>query len=271
MQIYKKQEKNGVEFLISPLFHQLGLQHAFSTRNGGVSSGCFSSMNLSLSSADSYENVFENHMRFAKAVGYQPEQIVLTNQVHKTEIRNVTREDQGKGLFRETDILETDGLITNEKELPLMIFFADCVPLLFADIKKGVIGAAHSGWRGTVGKIGAKMVEKMVHEYGCKRENIFITIGPSICQNCYEVSSDVACEFLHSFDLKFHKHLIEDKGMGKYQLDLWMANRILLLESGISTSNVETAGICTCCNSQKLFSHRATGGRRGTMAGVITL
>lgn len=260
---------NGVLYLTAPSFEKLGICHGFSTKEGGVSKGYFSTMNLSFSSGDDKECVMENYRRFAKAVGFELEKTVLTHQVHETKIHKVTEADWGKGILRETDIKNTDGLVTDVKGVALMIFFADCVPLLFADRKKGVIGVAHSGWRGTVGGIGREMISMMVKEYGCQKQDIYVVIGPSICQQCYEVSDDVAEEFQRAFRPEFHADILISKGNGKYLLDLWKANSILLKEAGLRDEQIEIAKVCTCCNSDMLFSHRATAGKRGTMAGVI--
>ena len=152
-----------------------------------------------------------------------------------------------------------------------MIFFANCVPLFFYDPVKQAVGASHSGWRGTVRRMGACTVEAMQREFGSKPEDIYAVIGPSICQKCYEVSEDVIDEFKKTFDEKYWMNLWEAKENKKYQLDLWEANRIVLEEAGIPADQIEISEYCTCCRSDVLFSHRATNGHRGNLSGVITL
>ena len=141
-----KNEKKGVVYLTFPLFEKAGIKHGFSTKLGGVSVGDCATMNLSFTRGDDEKAVLENHRRFAKAVGYPVENVVLSNQVHETKILRVDEKDCGKGVVRESDIIGIDGLITNDKKVVLMTFFADCVPLFFYDPVKKAIGASHSGW-----------------------------------------------------------------------------------------------------------------------------
>lgn len=244
------------------------VKHGFSTRKGGVSKGYFSTMNLGLNRNDNREDVLNNYRIMAKRLDVECDDMVLSAQTHTTNIRIVTGKDRGKGLITEKDYDNIDGLITNEKEIVLVTFYADCVPLLFLDPVKKVIASSHSGWRGTVSKMGKVTVDRMCDEFGCDRKNILACIGPSICQKCYEVSEDVALEFSDNFgtDEMFYR-----KDNGKYQLDLWKANELVLLEAGIEKSNIENKRICTCCNSEYLFSHRATNGKRGNLAAFISL
>ena len=136
---------------------------------------------------------------------------------------------------------------------------------------KCVIGLSHSGWRGTVAKIGKATVEKMKEEYGCHPEDILAAIGPSICQDCYEVSEDVIEEFKTAFAGEYQERLYYKKKNGKYQLNLWETNRLIFLEAGIPEANISMPGICTCCNPEFLFSHRASHGKRGNLAAFLGL
>ena len=264
-------EKNGVSYLTFPSFERLGIKHGFSTKQGGVSKGDCATMNMSFTRGDREEDVRTNHRIFAETIGYSVEQLVLSNQVHETVIRRVDASDCGKGVTRESDIIGVDGLITNDPQVVLMTFFADCVPLFFYDPVKQVIGAAHSGWRGTVKRMGERMIEKMQQEFGCQPHDIYAVVGPSICQDCYEVSEDVIRAFCEEFPEEKWKHLWQEKKHGKYQLDLWEANRIILENAGVLPERIEVCGYCTCCHSDLLFSHRATNGHRGNLSGVITL
>lgn len=266
-----KNEKNGVVYLTFPLFEKAGIKHGFSTKLGGVSVGDCATMNLSFTRGDDEKAVLENHRRFAKAVGYPVENVVLSNQVHETKILRVDEKDCGKGVVRESDIIGIDGLITNDKKVVLMTFFADCVPLFFYDPVKKAIGASHSGWRGSVKRIGEKTVRRMEEEFGSNPKDILAVIGPSICKDCYEVSEDVAAAFQKEFKEEQWQEILEEKPAHKYQLDLWRANEIILEEAGIPKEQIEVSGVCTCCHFDWLFSHRATSGRRGNLAGVITL
>lgn len=265
-------EKNGVTYLTFPLLEKNGLIHGFTTRLGGVSQGDCASMNLSFTRGDREEDVRENFRLIGDTLGIDMNKAVLSHQVHKTEIHVVQKEDCGRGLDPEKKpFVEIDGLITKEKGIPLVTFYADCVPLLFYDPNKKVIASSHSGWRGTVAKIGAKTVEKMEKEMGCARENILAVVGPSICQDCYEVSEDVAKEFEKIFSREQYEEIILDKKNGKYQLDLWKANEFILLEAGIRKENLAVTDLCTCCNPKVLFSHRASHGKRGNLSAILCL
>ncbi len=265
-------EKAGVPFLQFNALNECGIvSHGFSTRMGGVSEGIYASMNLSYTRGDKEEAVTENFVRFARALEVCPEDYVFSDQTHTTNIRVVTEADRGKGFVRARDYQDIDGLVTNVKGLVLSTFYADCVPLYFVDLKQKAIGLSHSGWKGTVGKIGRKTVETMEREYGSKPENILAAIAPSICRECYEVSEDVAVEFKKIFPKENHEKIMDDKGNGKYQLDLWECNKRILLDAGIREENISITNICTCCNSDLLFSHRASQGKRGNLGAFLML
>lgn len=256
----------GVPFLAYPMFEETGIvRHGFSTRLGGVSTGCFSSMNISTTRGDDMDAVKENCRRMAKALGVSEEDFTYTNQTHTVNVAVVKKEDKGKRF------LETDGMITNVPGICLVTFYADCVPLYFVDPVKKVIGLSHSGWRGTVGKIGKVTVEKMKKTYGCDPKDILAAIGPSICQDCYEVSEDVILEFQKNFEGKFWPELYYEKENHKYQLDLWRANELIFLESGILPEHIAVTNVCTHCNPDILFSHRATGNKRGNLSAFLEL
>lgn len=265
-------EVNQVPVLQYPLLNMTGVvNHGISTREGGVSEGIYRSMNLSFSRGDDPRCVLENYQRIAKTIGVDVEQMVCSAQTHTTNLRVVTQEDAGKGVLREKDYTDVDGLITNVPGLCLVTFYADCVPLLFVDPVKKIVAASHSGWRGTVGKIGKVTVERMREEFGCLPEDIYAVVGPSICQECYEVSEDVVEAFQQNFAPEHWERLFYSKENGKYQLDLWAANEVILLEAGIAPEHMEITNLCTCCNSESLFSHRASEGKRGNLAAFIAL
>ena len=265
-------EAGEVTYLTYPAFEKLeGIIHGFSTRLGGVSRGIYSSMNLSFTRGDEEEAVKENYRRIAQAIGFRTDDIVTSDQTHTANVRKVTEADRGKGITVPRDYQHVDGMVTNVPGLVLTTFYADCVPLYFADPVKRVIGLSHSGWRGTVAKIGKATVEKMKEEYGCHPEDILAAIGPSICQDCYEVSEDVIEEFKTAFAGEYQERLYYKKKNGKYQLNLWETNRLIFLEAGIPEANISMPGICTCCNPEFLFSHRASHGKRGNLAAFLGL
>lgn len=269
MQIVTRGE---VVYLSFPLLEKTKLvKHGFSTRIGGVSEGMFSSMNLSLHRGDKEAHVRENFRRIAAALGTDTERMVFSDQTHTTNVRVITQEDKGKGLHRPLDYQDIDGLVTNEPGIMLVTFYADCVPVYLVDTKHRAIGLSHSGWRGTVGKISQETLKVMKAHYGTEPEDVAAAIGPSICQDCYEVSEDVIEEVEKSFGRERIEELAYKKENGKYQLNLWRANEIALQQAGVPQNRIQTTDICTCCNSQYLFSHRATGGKRGNLAAFLKL
>ena len=263
-------ENKGVVWLSYPAFEKFpDIVQAFSTRLGGVSQGIYSSMNLSFTRGDDDAAVHENYRRFAAAVGFEAEDIVTSDQTHTANVSVITEEDRGNGITKPRQYTDVDGMITNVPGLVLATFYADCVPLYFVDPVHHAIGLSHSGWRGTVAKIGAVTVERMHEEYGTDPGDIYSAIGPSICQDCYEVSEDVTQEFRTAFGRKDWDVLFYRKENGKYQRNLWEANRIIMQEAGIREEHISMPGICTCCNPEFLFSHRASHGKRGNLGAFL--
>ncbi|MFI3209104.1 MAG: peptidoglycan editing factor PgeF [Eubacteriales bacterium] len=265
-------EMENVPYFSFPLLEQLDMvRHGFSTRLGGVSEGIFSSMNLSFVRGDDYDKVQENYRRIASAIGVEKEKIICSKQTHTTNVLVVNETHAGNGVITENVLEDIDGMITNVPGLCIATFYADCVPLYFVDPVKKAIGLSHSGWKGTVHKMGAVTIEKMVATYGCDPTDIRVAIGPSICQDCYEVSEDVIEKFREFYSEKYWNELFYRKGDGKYQLNLWKANEIVLLESGILREHIAVTNVCTCCNSDLLFSHRASKGKRGNLGAFLSL
>lgn len=247
------------------------VRHGFSTRLGGVSKGCFSSMDLSFVRGDEEEAVRENFRRIGASMGVSCEDMVFSQQTHTTNVRVVTEQDRGMGMTRPLEYSDVDGLVTNVPGLCLVTFYADCVPLYILDPVQKVIGLSHSGWRGTVGKIGKKTVEMMTKEYGSDPKDILVAVGPSICQDCYEVSEDVIQQFRQNFDPIYWDRIFYQKDNGKYQLNLWAANACVFQESGILKEHMAVTNVCTHCNSDVLYSHRTMGNDRGSLAAFLAL
>lgn len=262
---------NGVPYISYRILDDIPwLKNAVSTRLGGVSKDYLASMNLGFNRGDLDENVIRNHEIFANVIGVNPKNIVTGNQTHTTNVKVVTKDDCGKGIYRDRNYTDIDVLITNEKGIVLATYYADCVPLLIVDTKNKAIGLSHSGWRGTVGKIGKVTIEKMGELYGTKPEDIVACIGPSICQKCYEISEEVAVQFKEAFPDNI-KEILIDKGNGKYQLDLWECNRINFKEAGVLPENIKVTDICTCHNTDVLFSHRGHNGKRGNLGAFLSV
>lgn len=245
------------------------VKHLFSTRLGGVSEGHLGTMNLSFSRGDHPDKVRENFRRIAGLLGCEEEDFVFSHQTHTTNVRIVEAADRGKGLVKPLDYQDVDGLVTKEKGIVLSTFYADCVPLFFVDPIAEVIGLSHSGWRGTVGRIGEKTIERM-EELGARREQILAAIGPSICKSCYEIGRDVAEPFMDAFPEE-KELILEEKENGKFHLDLWKCNALILLKAGIRKDHLEITDLCTCCNAELLFSHRASKGKRGNLGAFLML
>lgn len=287
---FDKENKEMAYFTFSGLERTGIVEHFFSTRYGGVSSDYLYSLNFSYSQGDRAENVDENFRRAAAHLHMTSGDIVCSQQTHTTNVRKVTADDKGKGVTRKRDYTDIDGLITNESGIILGTFYADCVPIFLVDTANKAIGLSHSGWRGTVGRMGKVTLDKMHQEYGTEPENVTVAIAPSICQKCYEVSEDVALAFQNAFakdDAKAEEYLMRyasdftqqdidncllyQKENGKYQLNLWYANFRVFRDAGVPDENIAVTDVCTCCNPSVLFSHRASGGKRGNLGAFLML
>lgn len=246
------------------------INHAFTTRLGGVSEGEFESMNMAFNRGDSVESVTENYKRFCASAGFDYESLTASAQDHNTFVRAVTSADRGVGIYKPRDMQSVDALITNERGVTLVTYYADCTPLFFVDTRNKAIGLAHAGWRGTVGRIGEKVVRKMIELYGTDPADIKAAIGPAISVCCYEVDKPCADIFLALNDLDTDKFVFP-KEDGKFMIDLLETNRQILVKSGVKPENITISDLCTNCNSELLWSHRATKGHRGTMSAFMCI
>ena len=263
-------KKDGLTYIQFPRLAACGaVKHIFSTRMGGVSKSIYGPMNLSFNRGDSRENVLENYKILCGAVGIDINKLVLTHQTHTANVRAVTEEDCGTGIFKEP-FSDVDGLITDRPGVALVTQYADCTPLVFCDPVRRVAATSHAGWRGTVQEIGAATVKKMIDEFGCRAENIIAGIGPCIGKCCYEVDDPVINGF-KKLDYINISDIAEEKSGGKYMLDLVTANKLILIHAGIDPNNIDASDICTCCNSRELHSHRASPLKRGNLAAIIAL
>ena len=262
-------EADSLEYLTFPMLENLNMvKHLVSTRSGGVSKGHLGTLNLSFTRGDAPENVLENYRRIADVLGCEVGDMVASDQTHTTNIRLVTEADKGKGILVSKDYMDVDGLITNVPGVVLVTYYADCVPLFVVDPVKRAIGLAHSGWRGTVDRMGAVVIKSMEEHFGSKPVDLYVAIGPSICRDCYEVSEEVALQFIAEFG---ERVVTPGKAPGKYQLDLWLSNQMIFEQAGIPVSQIQVTDVCTCHNGDYLFSHRATGGKRGNIAAFLSI
>ena len=236
------------------------VNHAFTTRVGGVSQNEFAAMNLGFARGDSDENVAQNYRLFCAAAGFDPESLVCGAQDHHINIRRVGAAQRGVGIWREKDMDSIDGLCTNDPGVTLVIYCADCVPLYFVDREHRAIGLAHAGWRGPAAG--------MAQAFGSRPEELLVAIGPSIGKGCFEVDEPVAAEFqrLPQWEL-----FVEGPQREKYHVDLWECNRQFLLAAGVRAEHITVGQVCTMCESDLVFSHRKTRGQRGSNCAMLAL
>lgn len=254
-------EKQGaLEYLTA---QQITTPHCFTTRYGGVSTGTQASLNLAVGRGDTLENVCTNIEILAKALDFDTGKLVMTRQIHSDIVRPVTAAD-ARGLCHR-DYPECDALVTNDPGVTLMVFTADCTPLLLHDPVTGAVGAAHAGWRGTALDIAGKTVEAMVRLYGCKSENIHAAIGPNIGPCHFETNADVPHALLAAFG-KDVEGFIQHRG-DKFFPDLKAVNAYALRRRGLRHIDISTD--CTYCQCQRFWSHRASQGQRGSQGALI--
>ena len=261
--------KSGVPYMTFKILDNIDfISSAVSTRHGGVSSDkSFSSLNLGLSTEDDWDNVLKNYHIFCSATDFDINRLVLAKQTHSSNVMVANDTHAGKGVLVKRDYDNIDALITNVKNLPLVIHTADCVPVSFTDTVNKAIGNAHCGWRGTFSELSKKTLLAMQKEYGTNAKDVVVAIGPCICKNCYEVSKDLYLDFKE----KFHYENCIVKENDKFFLDLGGINKNILMDAGVKEENISICDLCTCCNTSDLFSHRGQGGRRGILASVISL
>ena len=254
----------SLEYLTSSLLE--ATPHCFSTRFGGVSEGHLASLNLGVHRGDVFENVLTNYKILGDAVGFTPENTVFTKQIHSDIVERVGKEQRGRGLFVPVEE-GCDALITNEPEVALTVFSADCTPILFYDPVRNAIGAAHAGWRGTAAGIAGKVVKKMQQEFGCEPANIRAAIGPCISQCCFETDRDVPEAMLQALG-KDGEEFIRPQGE-KYYVNLKGINALILRRAGVTS--IDVAKACTACQPDRFWSHRRVGAQRGSLAAVIMI
>lgn len=250
-------ERGGVRFFTFTSFPNGDLTHAVFGRAGGVSPAPFDSLNMSISTGDSLENVRENRRRALAAAGVMAAAVATLWQVHGTEVVAVAAQPGDP-------LTQADALITNERSVTLFLRFADCVPILLFDPVRRVTGIAHAGWRGTVAGMAQNVVRAMVAKYGCIAADILAGIGPAVGPARYEVGAEVADAARAAFP---HESDILQVRAGKTYLDLWTANAAALRSAGVSS--IEVAQLCTAENNNEFFSHRGDNGQSGRFGALI--
>jgi len=265
-----EQTQNGVVYFQSDgITAAGGAAHGFSTRLGGVSEGMWESLNLGVGRGDDPDRVRENYRRFFAAAGVEPGKLAVTNQVHGAAVRTVTTADVkadpcGKPPY------EADGLMTDLPGVALVVYSADCIPILFYDPVRRVVAAVHAGWRGTAAGIATAAVQRMEAVYGCGRGDILAAIGPGIGPDCFETHEDVPNAMTAALSTAVLQH-IRIKENGKFAVDLKRINAMRLEQAGLDPAHIAVSDICTACHPDKFWSHRSLGTSRGSMAAVIQL
>ncbi len=267
--MYKINEKGKFKYLtFSTLEKYSDLFHCFTTRLGGVSEGCFSSMNLGMSTDDKREHIVRNYEILSEKLSLNLHDMVKTCQTHTSNIRYATNEDKDKIYYETPGYKDIDGLITDKQNIILSTAHADCTPIFFYDPVRKVIGMAHAGWRGTIKNIAGNMVQKFTRDFHSNPQDIVAVIGPSLGKCCFEVDKDVA-DIILSTNINYEQFM-EINGV-KFHFDLWAINKYILLKEGLVEENIEISELCTKCNNDLFFSHRGQKGKRGLMLGVIMM
>lgn len=262
MSFYEQSFDNRL-YLKSDLFDDTKITHCFTTKLGGVSHGDINGLNLGFRVKDDESAVRENYRLIASDMGLDLDATVLSKQTHTDNIRIISKDDLGKGITRTSDIEDTDGLLTNIEGAALVVFAADCTPVLLFDPAQKVAAAIHSGWRGSVKKIAPKCVGLMETKFGSNPRDILVAIGPCIGQCCFEFGSD-ATDY---FDIKY----LKDSKDGKYMVDLRSYILDSLTSVGVNKNNIDICDACTMCNTDKFYSFRANKDKTGRQAAIIMI
>ena len=269
--MFKRIENQGLVYFCSQEFIRTGLVvHAFSSRLGGISTGVYAGLNLSFMTKDEPEKIYKNRNIFLSTLGIDQKNVVCAQQVHKDKIYRVEKKDLKSGSIEMHDsIAETDALITSEPQIPLMLFFADCVPILLLDVSCKAVAVIHAGWKGTIAQIAAKTVAAMQKEFNSSPKNILAAIGPSIGPCHYEVDMPVIRAVQSLYPETWSELLQKSTNEDRAYFDLWSANIRQLHCSGVLKDHIYCMHSCTLCNKELFFSHR--GGMSGRHAALIML
>ncbi len=265
---YTYTEPDGVGmFRIDGLSAVPGIEHCFSARSGGVSTGPFESMNLSFTREAERENVVRNYRLFCRAADIPAESLVLDSYEHGSTVRAVDRSDCGRGFTR-PPLSPCDGLVTDDPLVTLSTGHADCMAFFAVDPVRRCIGLAHAGWRGALARIGRNLVDVLCERFGAVPARIIAAVGPSICPSCFEVGPEVTEQFAAAFpgeDL-YTVH----PATGKTHIDLWRVAELQFMEAGVLPEHIFLSGVCTV-EDPRLFSYRGSRGPTGGMAAFLRL
>ncbi len=265
---YNIKVEEGVRYLTCNMFAGYDfLLHAFSTRQGGVSRGSFSSLNLSLNVGDEAQHVVENRRLFCQALGIDVEQVFSLNQVHGSDVLVV--DEQLLDIWENGRLIKpisADAAITDQPGVALTVLTADCLPIIIVNPKMQAIAMIHAGWRGTCRGVTQKTLSKLIDRYGGSAADFFVGMGPCIGSCCYEVGLEAVDVFREKFS-DWHKYCSNKNG--KWRLDLVGANKSQLLKAGVLPQNISQIDCCTACNPDMFFSYRQTAGVTGRMMNLV--
>jgi YfiH family protein len=243
-------------------FENIAARHAIFTRHGGLSPAPWNSLNVGGTVGDDLKRVRANRNLSLQALSCDPATVFDVWQVHSADVVCATAPRPDSESVQQADIILTD-----KPKVTLYMRFADCVPIMAHDPHRGVIGVAHAGWKGTIHGVATSLVNAMKKEYGCNPSDITAGIGPSIGPDHYEVGADVILQVMQNFG-DDSEQVLQSRD-GKIHFDLWRTNQLQLERAGVG--NIQVAGICTACNTQDWFSHRAEKGRTGRFGALIAL
>ncbi|MGM0444925.1 MAG: peptidoglycan editing factor PgeF [Bacillota bacterium] len=260
--------KNNIQYLENQALNDLGFKIIFTTRNGGFSNPPYDELNLGFQTDDEKSKVLKNRKKLFESLGYNPKNIIFSEQVHSDKIKEVDASYKKKGVFSyESSISNIDGMVSTDKSIILGGLFADCVPIYIVDKNKGYFSLIHSGWKGTFGNIITITIDYFINKLKSKTDDLVIIIGPAISKDVYEIDENLANKFKEKFD--FEKPYLT-KNNNNFYLDLKELNRLLALKSGIYNKNIYVTKYCTYKDEKLFYSYRRDEGKTGRMAALIT-
>lgn len=259
----KEIKKEDRLYLVCDEMEKAGIKNCFTSKLGGESTGKIKGLNLGFRVGDEKENVEKNYKIVCRDMGFDFLKMTASRQTHTDNIRIVKSGDIGKGISKESDFFDVDGLVCGEKNVPLVVYSADCFGVLLADKNKKAVAAVHSGWRGTEKGIAAKAAEIMKNEFFVLPKDIIAAVGPGIGFCCFETEWDTAC--------RFKKKYVFEKGGGKYLIDLCAVIKDSLLSCGIREENIHFSKRCTVCENEIFYSYRSQKEKTGRMGAIISL
>ncbi len=262
--------KADITYFKGSLLDQEGLiEHAFSSRLGGCSSGFLTSLNMAYHTADTVENILENRKRFFKIFDQDHREVIGVTQVHGSLIEYFSEPDRGEGALPGTLKRHCDALLTTESNLCLTAFSADCLLLYFVLPSLPLVAIAHAGRQGTLEGIAGKMVEEICRRFQGDPAEIIVQLSPSICKSCYTINNEQAEQFLQAGwrDNEYLTSLTDQH----FQLDLAAINIAQLRQAGVADQNIGHSALCTSCRPDLFYSYRRDQGQTGRMIGFIKI